>query len=123
MAKRVILGCKDAFLCRRFASLEHPWASYLWHTDEAKELCEMEGVYVTCYSHCCYGGRREKWQSLVHICMPLVDFFRAEKIAFSRVRSRPSVQLAMGYASAVLSSIHGHKPGTIAMGTQPHLLC
>lgn len=46
MAKRAILGCKDAFLCRRFASLEHPWASHLWHTDEAKELCEMEGVYV-----------------------------------------------------------------------------
>ena len=68
MAKRAILGCKDAFLCRRFASLEHPWASHLWHTDEAKELCEMEGVYVTCYSHCCYGGRREKWQSLVHNC-------------------------------------------------------
>lgn len=68
MAKRAISGCKDAFLCRRFASLEHPWGSHLWHTDEAKELCEMEGVYVTCYSHCCYGGRREKWQCLVHNC-------------------------------------------------------
>ena len=68
MAKRAIAGCKDAFLCRRYASLEHPWGSHLWSTDEAKELYETEDVFVTCYSHCCFGGKREKWQCLVHNC-------------------------------------------------------
>lgn len=71
MARRAITGCKDAFLCHRLASLEHPWNSHLWSTEEALELCETEGVFVTCYSHCCFGGRREKWQCLVHNCPEL----------------------------------------------------
>lgn len=71
MAKRSIQGCKEAHLGHRFFSLEHPWGSHMWETDEAKELCRLEGVFVTCYSHCCFGGRRTKWQCLVHNCPEL----------------------------------------------------
>lgn len=66
MARRSIKGVKEAALRGRFASLEHPHGSLLWSTAEAKELMQMEGIYVTEYSHCCYGGSREKWQRLVH---------------------------------------------------------
>lgn len=66
MGRRSILGCKEAYRGHRFFSLEHPWGSHLWKTDEAEELCAFDGVFVTCYSHCCFGGRRTKWQCLVH---------------------------------------------------------
>ena len=66
MARRSIKGVKEATLRGRFASLEHPHGSLLWSTPQAKELLQMKGIYVTEYSHCCYGGSREKWQRLVH---------------------------------------------------------
>lgn len=66
MAKRSLHGVKDAHKRGRFASLEHPWWSHLWYTDEAIELCDLPGMFVTCFSHCCFGGQRTKWTALVH---------------------------------------------------------
>ena len=66
MGRRSIQGVKEAHQQGRFGSLEHPWFSHLWFTPEAEELCELPGVFVTCFSACCFGGSRVKWTALVH---------------------------------------------------------
>ena len=66
MARRSVKGVREAALRGRYASLEHPHGSLLWSTAEAQELMRMDGIFVTEYSHCCYGGARQKWQRLVH---------------------------------------------------------
>lgn len=66
MAKRSIQGCKEAYQQKRLFSLEHPWSSHLWSSEEAEELQRLPGVFVTSFSHCCYGGQRVKWTRLVH---------------------------------------------------------
>eukprot|EP00438_Fugacium_kawagutii_P013115 Skav209586 [mRNA] locus=scaffold1607:39438:42899:+ [translate_table: standard] len=66
MAKRALQGMREALHQERYGTLEHPWNSHLWWTDEAEELQNLPGVFVTCFSHCCFGGHREKWTRLVH---------------------------------------------------------
>ena len=104
MAKRAIQGCKEAFLARRFASLEHPWGSHLWKTDEALELCNVVGTYVSCYSHCCFGGRREKWQCLVHNCPQL-----------HHALHKPHCE---GHRELLRYQVHERADGTLAFDTE-----
>ena len=104
MAKRAIQGCKEAFLARRFASLEHPWGSHLWKTDEALELCNMVGTYVSCYSHCCFGGRREKWQCLAHNCPQL-----------HHALHKPHCE---GHRELLRYQVHERADGTLAFDTE-----
>ncbi len=66
MARRALRGLKEGHSSGRFVSLEHPYSSYLWNTDEAKALMGHPGFFVSEYSHCCYGGRRVKWTRLLH---------------------------------------------------------
>ena len=66
MAKRALARLKEADEKERVASLEHPYDSLLWYTEEAKELIDSGRFYFSTYSHCCYGGRREMWTGLLH---------------------------------------------------------
>lgn len=66
MAKRGLSGVKEAHNRNRFSSIEHPWSSHLWETPEAIELMDTPGIFTTCFSMCCFGGRRVKWTCLVH---------------------------------------------------------
>ena len=66
MAQRSLRGLKEGHSAGRFVSLEHPWGSYLWATDEAKALMGHPQFFVTEYSHCCFGGKRVKWTRLLH---------------------------------------------------------
>ena len=66
MGKRSLQGLRDAHDRGRFASVEHPWSSIFWSTPEAMEICALEGFFVTCFSQCCFGGRRTKWTAIVH---------------------------------------------------------
>eukprot|EP00438_Fugacium_kawagutii_P019533 Skav235666 [mRNA] locus=scaffold358:1061569:1062162:+ [translate_table: standard] len=47
-------------------SLEHPYNSYIWETDEVAELKADGHWFESVYSHCCYGGDRVKWTRLLH---------------------------------------------------------
>ena len=104
MAKRAIQGCKEAFLGHRFASLEHPWGSHLWKTGEAMELYQMDEVFVTCYSHCCFGGKRTKWQCLVHNCPHL-----------HRALHRPRCE---GHRDLLSYEVRQRSDGTLAFDTE-----
>ncbi len=66
MARRSILGVKLGQAQGLLPSLEHPYGSYLWETPEMKELINSGNFYLSVYSHCCFGGRREKWTCLIH---------------------------------------------------------
>eukprot|EP00438_Fugacium_kawagutii_P012793 Skav211673 [mRNA] locus=scaffold216:126980:131499:+ [translate_table: standard] len=65
MAKRSLVGVREGDSKGKLESIEHPWNSWLWSTEEAMQLCEVPGIFVTCFSHCCYGGNR-KWTCIVH---------------------------------------------------------
>ena len=65
MGRRSLQGVKDSH-SSSLSSLEHPWSSHLWFTPEAVELMGIPGIFVTTFSHCCFGGRRVKWTTLVH---------------------------------------------------------
>lgn len=67
MAKRSIVGLKSGLLQGLLPSLEHPYGSYIWDAPEIKELLETGRFYESVYSHCCFGGRREKWTCLLHM--------------------------------------------------------
>ena len=45
-------------------SVEHPWNSWMWEMQPAKQL-EQESHTYACSSACCYGGSREKWTGLL----------------------------------------------------------
>eukprot|EP00438_Fugacium_kawagutii_P020465 Skav206770 [mRNA] locus=scaffold167:518352:522925:+ [translate_table: standard] len=66
MAKRSLTGVKEGVARGKFESIEHPWNSHLWWTEEAMNLCEVPGMFVTGFSHCCFGGKRTKWTCIVH---------------------------------------------------------
>lgn len=66
MAKRNLQGVREGDARGKFKSIEHPWNSWLWSTEEAMALCEVPGMFVTQFSHCCFGGRRTKWMCIVH---------------------------------------------------------
>ena len=66
MAKKSLARLKEAGERGRFASLEHPYESYLRCTPEVKELRESRGFYFSTFSFCCYGGPKERWTGLLH---------------------------------------------------------
>lgn len=57
---------------RRYWSMEHPYNSWAWEFNLAKEVEELEGYQHTVSSSCCFGGRREKWFSFLNN-MPLLQ--------------------------------------------------
>ena len=67
MARRSIVGLKSGLMQGLLPSLEHPYGSYIWDTPEMKELMETGRFYQSVYSHCCFGGWREKWTCLIHL--------------------------------------------------------
>eukprot|EP00435_Cladocopium_sp_Y103_P066889 s91_g29.t1 len=66
MCRRSLQGVKEAHRRNRYASLSHPWDSFLWWTPEARELWEMPGMFMTTFSLCCFGGKRSFWMTMVH---------------------------------------------------------
>ena len=66
MLRQTIRGLKERDRAGGFASFEHPWNSFAWDVPEIRELVRTDGWFVSCYSHCCYGGMREKWTGLLH---------------------------------------------------------
>ena len=66
MARRSLRGVTEAHQGGRFVTLEHPWGSYLWFTPEMEKIIGTEGIFVTTFSSCCFGGRRTKWTTIVH---------------------------------------------------------
>ncbi|CAE7227472.1 unnamed protein product [Symbiodinium sp. CCMP2592] len=65
MAKRAVKGLLEAHRRGRFASLEHPWASYIWNLPEMEPLYGGDWLWST-FSLCCHGGEREEWLTVVH---------------------------------------------------------
>eukprot|EP00438_Fugacium_kawagutii_P016090 Skav230956 [mRNA] locus=scaffold3010:254098:259942:- [translate_table: standard] len=65
MAKRSLKGLDTADKQGGYAALEHPYNSFLWYTDEAIEMESRPGWMKSTWSHCCFGGRRTKWTSLL----------------------------------------------------------
>ena len=50
---------------RSFFSFEHPYGSWAWEFNLAKELEEQPGFSPSVGSSCCFGVRREKWYSFL----------------------------------------------------------
>ena len=69
--KAGIKGIKRRKKAGGIGSLEHPYNSFAWDTQEILELWNEEGWFDTYYSHCCFGGNRVKWTRLVH-CSPFL---------------------------------------------------
>ena len=65
LAKRAARGLVEANRRGRFASLEHPYNSYLWSLPEIKSL-QGEGWYHSVFSTCCHGSPRETWLCILH---------------------------------------------------------
>ncbi|CAK8997379.1 Uncharacterized protein SCF082_LOCUS5191 [Durusdinium trenchii] len=65
MAMRSIAGCRTLHEEGRFFTLDHPRRSWMWYTKPAIDLAGLPGVRMAIFSHCCYGGRRKKWTSLL----------------------------------------------------------
>ena len=65
MAKRAVKGLLEANRRGRFASLEHPWASYIWNLPEMEALYGGDWYWPT-FALCCHGGEREEWLTVVH---------------------------------------------------------
>eukprot|EP00438_Fugacium_kawagutii_P025579 Skav215575 [mRNA] locus=scaffold2748:77089:83434:- [translate_table: standard] len=79
MAKRSIGGVKEGHARGKLESLEHPWGSWLWYTEEAMQLCDLPGFFVTKFSNCCFGGQRTKWTCIVHNIPRLHELMNMEE--------------------------------------------
>ena len=66
MAKRSLQGVEEGDERGKMESIEHPWGSHLWYTEEAEALFNAPGMFATAFSHCCFGGRRTKWTCILH---------------------------------------------------------
>ena len=64
MAMRSIKGLETANREHRYATLEHPYNSWLWYLKPIQGL-EDQGHEFAEGSMCCFGGRREKWYALL----------------------------------------------------------
>ena len=64
LAKRAARGLAEAKRRGRFASLEHPYDSYLWDLPEIRALYG-EGWHWSVFSTCCHGGSRENWLGIL----------------------------------------------------------
>ena len=64
--KRALRGLANCHDAGGIASIEHPYNSYVWDTDEVESLCRSTNWFRTSYSHCCFGGNRVKWTLLLH---------------------------------------------------------
>ena len=116
MAKRSILGLKSGLLQGLLPSLEHPYGSYIWDTPEIKELLDTGRFYVSVYSHCCFGGRREKWTCLIHLSPKL-------HAALHRPNCPGHPGLESYKATWRTTSIWYCWWGWISMGVVPDLCC
>ena len=71
--KASVKGIKRHHRAGGVGSMEHPYNSYAWETEELHELAITQGWFVSEYSHCCFGGDRVKWTKLIHNCPYLHD--------------------------------------------------
>lgn len=67
---------KVRHLAGGIASLEHPYSSYLWETEEVEELKADGHWFESVYSHCCFEGDRVKWTRLLHNSAALHEVLR-----------------------------------------------
>ena len=65
MALRSIKRCSDLMHKGGYFAFEHPYGSWVWYMKQMVELAARKGVYMAVFSHCCFGGRRRKWTSLL----------------------------------------------------------
>ena len=65
MALRSIKRCGDVMDKGAYFAFEHPYGSWVWYMKQMVELAARKGVYMAVFSHCCYGGRRKKWTSIL----------------------------------------------------------
>ena len=65
MALRSIKRCEELRGKGAYFSFEHPYGSWVWYLKPMVELAARKGVYMAVFSHCCFGGRRKKWTSLL----------------------------------------------------------
>lgn len=66
--KQSLKGLRTRHQAGGFASLEHPYNSYIWETPEINEMRSEGHWFESVYSHCCFGGERVKWTRLFHNC-------------------------------------------------------
>lgn len=64
--KRSLKGLTQRHKAGGVASLEHPYNSFIWDTEEIERLRLSGDWYLSVYSHCCFGGERVKWTHLLH---------------------------------------------------------
>ena len=64
--KKALKSLAERHVAGGIASLEHPHNSYMWYTEEVEEKLASGDWYLTCYSHCCFGGQRVKCTNLLH---------------------------------------------------------
>ena len=65
--RRATKGVRTRKAAGGIGSMEHPYNSYVWYTQEVAEML-AEGWTLMVYSHCCFGGNRVKWTALLHNC-------------------------------------------------------
>jgi len=65
MALRSIKRRADLMDKGAYFAFEHPYGSWVWYCKQMVELAARKGVYMAVFSHCCYGGRRKKWTSIL----------------------------------------------------------
>ena len=64
--KRSISGVRTRKQAGGIGTMEHPYNSYAWDTEEIDALMQTGEWFQTVYSHCCFGGQRVKWTCLFH---------------------------------------------------------
>ena len=78
MALRALKRGETADADRRYWSLEHPYGSWLWEFTIAKRLEAESGFEHSVGSHCCWGGRREKWYSFFSNMPSLLQYLQVD---------------------------------------------
>ena len=61
--KKALKSLAERHVAGGIASLEHPHNSYTWYTEEVEEKLASGDWYLTCYSHCCFGGQGSNAQT------------------------------------------------------------
>eukprot|EP00435_Cladocopium_sp_Y103_P071663 s228_g38.t1 len=65
MALRGLRRMQGPFGEQRYATVEHPYNSWLWYFNMIEAL-QRAGFEFACGSNCCFGGEREKWFALLN---------------------------------------------------------
>ena len=103
MAKRSLQGLREGHARGKLESLEHPWSSWLWLTEEAEAVATLEGMMTTGFSHCCFGGRRVKWTCILH--------------NIPRLHELMNMEACPGHPELLPYEVHDNPDGTLTFDT------